>query len=71
MKRATFNRLNMATDLTKRTVCAKCGKPICGHPDPVYSGIIPEIDPAAPVDTSHAVQHRAGLYSDADAETQR
>lgn len=62
MDRAPFNRLNMATDLTKDGVCAKCGESNCEHNDREWLGE-PDSDPAAPVATSRAAVEvgRAGL----------
>lgn len=62
MDRAPFNRLNMATDLTKRSVCAACGLALCDCTDAQWLGE-PDSDPAAPVATSRAAVEvgRAGL----------
>ena len=38
MDRAPFNRLSMATDLTKDGVCAKCGEALCEHSDIEWLG---------------------------------
>jgi hypothetical protein len=71
MDRAPFNRLNMATDLTKRTTCAKCGKVQCSHSDSEWKGEPHPDGLANAVETSGAVQHRSGLYSDGREEPAR
>lgn len=64
MDRAPFNGLSMATDLTKRTTCAKCGEARCEHTDAEWRGEPQPDGPANAVENSGAVPHRAGLYSE-------
>lgn len=61
MDRTLFNRMNSAT------TCAKCRQACCEHTDAEWLGR-PDSGPAAPAATSRAVQHRAGLYSEATGE---
>lgn len=70
MDRAPFNRLSMASDLTKRSVCAKCGETRCEHTDADWLGE-PDSDPAAPVANSRAAAKvdRAGLSQPTPPET--